>query len=86
MAEQFITNPATHNGVTSVDLVQGMAKVHSGMQARIDYAARVFGLDPYVLTLAVGEAGGGLDMSEDEVMGLTQQLVATARVQGRAFG
>jgi len=86
VAEQFITNPATHNGVTSVDLVQGMAKVHSGMQARIDYAARVFGLDPFVLTLAVGEAGGGLDMSEDEVMGLTQQLVATARVQGRAFG
>jgi 4-hydroxy-2-oxovalerate aldolase len=86
VAEQFITDPATHNGVGTIDLVQGMAKVHSGMQARIDKAAAVFGVDPQVLTLMIGEASGGLDMSEDEVMGLTQRFVQNAHLQGRAFG
>lgn len=86
VADQFITDPSTHNGVATVDLVQGMARIHSGMQARIDRAAAVFGIDAFVLTLMVGEASGGLDMSEDEVMGLTQRFVQNAHIQRRAFG
>lgn len=86
LAERYVTDPGTHSGITAVDLVQGMALVHSGMQERIDRAAAIFNLDPALLTLAVGEAGGGLDLAEEAVMQVAEAMTFKARVTGRAAG
>jgi 4-hydroxy 2-oxovalerate aldolase len=67
VAEILTAWPRSHSGVPSADLVQAMAMVHSGMQARIDRAATVYDVEPELLTLAVGEASRGLDLSEEAV-------------------
>lgn len=84
VAERFVTRPGTHSGVTSVDLVQGMALVHSGMQDRINHAAAVFNLDPALVTLEVGKAGSGLDMSGEAVMDVAQGMAERIRLGLRA--
>ncbi|WP_019959648.1 beta/alpha barrel domain-containing protein [Woodsholea maritima] len=59
-----------------VDLVQGLALVHSGMQGKIDRIALAAGLHPAALTLAAGAHKGGLDLTEDELHHLALTLKA----------
>lgn len=79
-ADTFITPEAFAAGTSKTDLVQAMGLVHSGMQPRIDAAAREFGLDPVQLTLSAGAERGGLDLDEQSV----RDLAARMRAENKA--
>lgn len=75
VADKFITRAEFEGGITTTDLVQGMALVHSGMQGKIDRAASEFGVDAHQLTLKTGRLGGGLDMDINAVRAAAQIMV-----------
>lgn len=75
VADKFITRAEFEGGITTTDLVQAMGLVHSGMQGKIDRAAREFDVDATQLTLKVGRLGGGLDLDLNAVRAAAQVLV-----------
>jgi 4-hydroxy 2-oxovalerate aldolase len=75
--------PAVHADMTRtalVELTQGIAFVHSGMQPMIDRIAAELKIDPCRLTIAVGEIGRGLDVPESSVREAARRLQAGKEV------
>jgi len=83
-AERLIRKEDFDGGVARVDLIQGLARVHSGMQSRIDDAAERHGLDPETLTFAAGEARGGLDLDDEALERLARTFSAAQRARRHA--
>jgi 4-hydroxy-2-oxovalerate aldolase len=67
-------------GVAFVELLQGFAFVHSGMQPMIDRIAAEANVDAGSLTVAVGQIGHGLDVSENAVRKAAERLILNRRM------
>jgi len=72
------SSDGTHRAAL-VELLQGVSFVHSGMQPMIDRIAAETNVDACNLTIAVGEIGGGLDVSEAAVREAADRLSLSRR-------
>ncbi len=71
-------------GAALVGLLQGVAFVHSGMQPMIDRIAAEANVDAGSLIIAVGEIGGGLDVSEAAVRKAAERLSPNGRTASKS--
>lgn len=82
LAEEFLPTlgPDADVHLGFIELMQGMAGVHSGTQAMINRTAEAYGVDVAELMLAAGSERDGLDVDEPTMKQLAERLALKAAV------